>query len=74
MHGIIINAFIPEFRIMPFDIQNAPAVFQRLMQSSQLLTWHPSGHPSLKPLGTEHLHLVTERLVSADLMLKPVKC
>ena len=76
-----------EFRVMPFGLRNAPAVFQRLMQ--RILTGlNPSDGPDFvsvylddilvfSPSLDDHLkHLgqVLERLSQAGLKLKPSKC
>ena len=72
---------------MPFGLANAPSVFQRLMQRvlqglnpedgpdfvsvyiDEVLVFAPSLEDHL-----EHLKLVTDRLQSAGLKLKPSKC
>jgi len=76
-----------EFRVMPFGLRNAPAVFQRLMQND-LVGLNPEDGPDFVSIyiddilifsetledHLEHLRLVIERLVSAGLKLRPCKC
>lgn len=72
-----------EFHVMPFDLINAPAVFQRLMH--QVLSGlNPTEGPDFVYLDDmlvlekmddhlSHLHQMMERIAQAGLKLKPVK-
>ena len=76
-----------EFRVMPFGLRNAPAVFQRLMQCV-LSGLNPPEGPDIMSVYLDdvivfsrtlddHLHhrsLVIDRLAKAGLKLKPSKC
>ena len=76
-----------EFRVMPFGLWNAPAVFQRLMQNV-LAGLNPEVGPDFVSVYLDdilvfsetlekhlkHLQKVIERLAAAGLMLKPAKC
>lgn len=76
-----------QFRVMPFGLRNAPAVFQRLMQNV-LAGLNSDEGPDFVSVylddilifsetleeHLEHLRLVIERLAAAGLMLKPAKC
>ena len=73
-----------EFKVMPFGLRNAPAVFQRLMQCGL----NPPEGPDFVSVYLDdvivfsrtlndhlhHLSLVIERLAKAGLKLKPSKC
>ena len=76
-----------EFRVMPFGLMNAPAVFQRLMQ--QVVTQlNPLEGPEFVSVYIDdilvfsrtlddhllHLQRVIERIVEVGLKLKPSKC
>ena len=76
-----------EFRVMPFRLTNAPAVFQRLMQ--QVITpLNPSAGPDFVSVylddilvfsrsledHMQHLKIVIQRLDDASLKQKPRKC
>ena len=76
-----------EFRVMPFGLMNAPAVFQRLMQ--QVITQlNPTEGPEFVSVYIDdilvfsrtlkdhlnHLQRVIERVVEVGLKLKPSKC
>ena len=76
-----------EFLVMPFGLKNAPAVFQRLMQKvlsglnpesgKQFVVAYPDDILVFSKTLTEHLthfRKVIDRLVSANLKLKPSKC
>ena len=81
------NRGLFEFRVMPFGLRNAPAVFQRLMQHLLSGLNPPSGpdfvsaylddilvfSPTLEA-HLDHLHQVLTRLSTAGLKLKPTKC
>lgn len=76
-----------EFRVMPFGLRNAPAVFQRLMQCV-LAGLNPAEGPDFVSVYLDdvivfsrtledhlhHLSLVIDRLAKAGLKLKPSKC
>ena len=76
-----------EFRVMPFGLTNAPAVFQRLM-NKLLMGLNPESSPDFVAVyiddivifsrtlseHLEHLKLVLERIETAHLKLKPIKC
>ena len=76
-----------EFRVMPFGLRNAPAVFQRLMQRV-LAGLNPPEGPDFVSVYLDdvivfsrtlddhlhHLSLVIDRLTKAGLKLKPSKC
>ena len=76
-----------EFRVMPFGLRNAPAVFQRLAQN-MLAGLNPEDGPDFVSVyiddilifsetleeHLEHLHRVIERLAAAGLKLNPAKC
>ena len=76
-----------EFKVMPFGLRNAPAVFQRLMQRV-LAGLNPLEGPDFVSVYLDdviifsktlddhlrHLSLVIQRLSDAGLKLKPAKC
>ena len=76
-----------EFKVMPFGLRNAPAVFQRLMQCV-LTGLNPPEGPDFVSVYLDdvivfsrtlddhlhHLSLVIDRLARAGLKLKPSKC
>ena len=76
-----------EFRVMPFGLCNAPAVFQRLMRRV-LMGLNPPQGPDFVSVyiddvlifsktlkeHLEHLRQVIQRLLEAGLKLKPGKC
>ena len=76
-----------EFKVMPFGLRNAPAVFQRLMQCV-LAGLNPPEGPDFVSVYLDdvivfsrtlddhlhHLSLVIDRLAKAGLKLKPSKC
>ena len=76
-----------EFRVMPFGLMNAPAVFQRLMQCV-LQGLNPTGGPDFVSVYIDdilifskslqdhvsHIGQVLDRLQEAGLKLKPSKC
>ena len=76
-----------EFKVMPFGLRNAPAVFQRLMQRV-LFGLNPEEGAPFNAVYMDdilvfsktfedhlkHLEAVIERLSSAGLKLKPAKC
>ena len=76
-----------EFRVMPFGLTNAPSVFQRLMQKV-LMGLNPENGPDFVSVYIDdilvfsssleehihHLQLVLERIITANLKLKPSKC
>ena len=70
-----------EFRVMPFGVMNAPAVFQRLMQrvlsGLQFISVYLDDVIVYSETLTEHvshLRIVFERLRTAGLKLNPAKC
>ena len=76
-----------EFRVMPFELTNAPSVFQRLMQQV-LRGLNPEEGPNLVSVYNDdvlvfsrtlseqlqHLQLVIECLREAGVKLQPAKC
>ena len=74
-------------RVMPFGLTNAPSVFQRLMQKV-LMGLNPESGPDFVSVYIDdilvvsssleehihHLQLVLERIITANLKLKPSKC
>ena len=76
-----------EFRVMPCGLTNAPSVFQRLMQKV-LTGLNPENGPDFVSVYIDdilvfsssleehihHLQLVLERIITANLKLKPSKC
>ena len=83
---VVPNGFY-EFRVMPFGLSNAPAVFQRLMQRV-LMGLNPQGGQAFVSVYIDdilvysrtleehltHLRLVLERIQKAGLKLKLAKC
>ena len=76
-----------QFRVMPFGVTNAPAVFQRLMQQVLTGLQTSSGNDFVSVYlddvivfsetlqdHTEHLRAVFDRIRRAGLKLKPSKC
>ena len=76
-----------EFKVMPFGLRNAPAVFQRLMQCVLARPNPPEGSDFVSVYLDDvivfsrtlddhmrHLSLVIDRLAKAGLKLKPSKC
>ena len=76
-----------EFRVMPFGLMNAPAVFQRLMQQV-ISSLNSDAEPEFVSVYIDdilifsrtledhlhHLQRVIERVVEVGLKLKPTKC
>ena len=76
-----------EFRVMPFGLKNAPAAFQRLMQTV-LRDLNPGDGPDFVSVYLDdilifsqtledhfnHLQKVVQRIKEANLKLKPSKC
>ena len=76
-----------EFRVMPFGLKNAPAAFQRLMQTV-LRDLNPGNGPDFVSVYLDdilifsqtledhfnHLQKVVQRIKEANLKLKPSKC
>ena len=85
--AFITNQGLFEFKVMPFGLCNAPAVFQRLMQRV-LMGLNPAEGPDFVSVylddvlvfshtledHLQHLCAVIERLRGAGLKLKPSKC
>ena len=85
--ALITHQGLYEFRVMPFGLRNAPAVFQRLMQCV-LAGLNPAEGPDFVSVYLDdvivfsrtledhlhHLSLVIDRLAKAGLKLKPSKC
>ena len=70
-----------EFRVMPFGVMNAPAVFQRLMQrvlsGLQFISVYLDDvivYSETLEEHASHLRTVFERLRTANLKLNPAKC
>ena len=76
-----------EFRVMPFGLANAPAVFQQLMQQVLLGLNPPSGQAFMSVYIDDilifsrtleehmrHIEMVLKKIVEAGLKLKPSKC
>ena len=76
-----------EFTVMPFGLKNAPATFQRLMQRVLMGLNPPDRHDFVSAYIDDiliysksledhlrHLQLALERILQANLKLKPSKC
>ena len=85
--AFVTNQGLVEFRVMPFGLMNAPAVFQRLMQ--QVLSGlNPIEGPDFVAVYLDdvlvfsetmqdhlvHLRRVLDRIAQAGLKLRPAKC
>ena len=85
--AIITHQGLYQFRVMPFGVTNAPAVFQRLMQRVGLQTSSAHGNDFVSVYlddvivfsetlqdHTEHLRAVFDRIRRTGLQLNPSKC